>query len=130
MGPLVVRTGHHTGRSPNDKFTVDEPSSAEHIWWGDVNRPFDAERFDELHRRMVAYLQLKDVFVQDCWAGANPKYRLPIRIITEYAWHSLFARNVFIQATPEGGVNHKPEFTVIDCPPTTEPTREPLRQSW
>ncbi|MBN1994836.1 MAG: phosphoenolpyruvate carboxykinase [Anaerolineae bacterium] len=116
MGPLVVRTGHHTGRSPNDKFTVYEPSSADHIWWGKVNRPFDADRFDELHRRMATYLQLKDVFVQDCWAGADSKYRLPIRIITEYAWHSLFCRNMFIQATQEELANHRPEFTVIDCP--------------
>ncbi len=116
LGPLVVRTGHHTGRSPNDKFTVYEPSSADHIWWGDINRPFNADRFDELHRRMVSYLQLKDVFVQDCWAGADPEYRLPIRIITEYAWHSLFARNMFIQATPEELATHEPEFTVINCP--------------
>ncbi|MBN1217289.1 MAG: phosphoenolpyruvate carboxykinase [Anaerolineae bacterium] len=116
LGPLAVRTGHHTGRSPNDKFTVHEPSSASHIWWGKVNRPFDADRFDELHRRMVAYLQLKDVFVQDCWAGADPKYRLPIRIVTEYAWHSLFARNLFIQASAEEMAEHEPEFTLIDCP--------------
>lgn len=116
LGPLVVRTGHHTGRSPNDKFTVKESTSADHIWWGKVNRPFDEARFDELHRRMVSYLQLKDVFVQDCWAGAEPEYRLPVRIITEYAWHSLFARNMFIQATPEELATHEPEFTVIDCP--------------
>ncbi len=116
LGPLVVRTGHHTGRSPNDKFIVREPSSEEHIWWGQINRPFDPERFDELHRRLISYLQLKDVFVQDCWAGADPAYRLPIRIISEYAWHSLFARNMFIQATPEELANHEPEFTVINCP--------------
>ncbi len=116
LGPLVVRTGHHTGRSPNDKFIVQEPSSAEHVWWGKVNRPFSPERFDELHRRMVSYLQLKDVFVQDCWAGADPQYRLPIRVITEYAWHNLFSRNLFIHGTPEELANHQPEFTVIDCP--------------
>ncbi|RME41993.1 MAG: phosphoenolpyruvate carboxykinase [Caldilineae bacterium] len=116
LGPLVVRTGHHTGRSPNDKFIVREPSTEEHIWWGDVNRPFDPARFDELHRRLVAYLQMKDVFVQDCWAGADPAYRMPIRIITEYAWHSLFARNMFIQATAEELATHQPEFAVIDCP--------------
>jgi phosphoenolpyruvate carboxykinase (ATP) len=116
LGPLVVRTGHHTGRSPNDKFTVYEPSSADHIWWGKVNRPFNADRFDELHRRMATYLQLKDVFVQDCFVGADPRYRLPIRIVTEYAWHSLFARNMFIQGTPEELADHEPEFTVIDCP--------------
>lgn len=115
-GPLVVRTGHHTGRSPNDKFTVKEPTSAPHIWWGKVNKPFDQEHFDELHRRMIAYLQMKDVFVQDCWAGADSNYRLPVRIITEYAWHSLFVRNMFIQATPEELAVHQPEFTVIDLP--------------
>ncbi len=116
LGPLVVRTGHHTGRSPNDKFLVKEPTSEQHIWWGKINRPFAEDRFNELHRRLVSYLQMKDVFVQDSWAGADPDYRLPIRIITEYAWHSLFARNMFIQATPEELVRHRPEFTVIDCP--------------
>jgi phosphoenolpyruvate carboxykinase (ATP) len=116
LGPLVVRTGHHTGRSPNDKFIVQEPSSADHVWWGKVNRPFPVDRFEELHRRMVSYLQLKDVFVQDCFAGADPRYRLPIRVITEYAWHNLFARNIFIRGTPEELEQHQPEFTVIDCP--------------
>ncbi len=116
LGPLVVRTGHHTGRSPNDKFTVREPSSAEHIWWGSGNRPFEPNSFDALHKRLVSYLQLKDVFVQDCWAGADPDYRLPVRIITENAWHSLFARNMFIQATSEELESHVPEFTVINCP--------------
>ena len=116
LGPLVVRTGQFTGRSPNDKFVVDEPSSRDLIWWGKVNRPFEGDRFDELHRRMLSYLQLKDVFVQDCFAGADPDYRLPVRIITQYAWHSLFARNMFIQATPAELSDHKPDFVVIDCP--------------
>lgn len=116
LGPLVVRTGQYTGRSPNDKFIVDEPTTHDQIWWGDINRPFDMDRFDELHRRMAAYLQGKDVFVQDCWCGADPEYRMPIRIITQYAWHSLFARNMFIQAKPEELINHQPEFVVIDCP--------------
>lgn len=116
LGPLVVRTGQFTGRSPNDKFIVDEPTSRDHIWWGKANRPFEPERFDELHRRMLSYLQLKDVFVQDCWAGADPDYRMPVRIITQYAWHSLFARNMFIQATHEELAVHEPEFVVIDCP--------------
>jgi len=116
LGPLVVRTGHHTGRSPNDKFTVREPSTAEHIWWGSGNRSFEPDSFDALHKRLVSYLQLKDVFVQDCWAGADPDYRLPVRIITENALHSLFARNMFIQATSEELGSHVPEFTVINCP--------------
>jgi phosphoenolpyruvate carboxykinase (ATP) len=116
LGPLVVRTGQFTGRSPNDKFVVDEPSSHETVWWGKVNRPIEEDRFDELHRRMASYLQGKDVFVQDCFAGADPKYRMPVRIITQYAWHSLFAHNMFIQGTPEELANHQPEFVVIDCP--------------
>lgn len=116
LGPLVVRTGHHTGRSPNDKFTVKEASSVDHIWWGKINRPIDPKNFDSLHRRMASYLQTKDVFIQDCWVGADPAYRLPVRIITEYAWHSLFARNLFIKATPEELARYKPEFTIIDCP--------------
>jgi phosphoenolpyruvate carboxykinase (ATP) len=116
LGPLVVRTGQFTGRSPKDKFIVDEPSSRDNIWWGKVNRPIAEDRFDELHRRMLSYLQGKDVYVQDCWAGADLDYRMPIRIITQYAWHSLFARNMFIQATREELAVHEPEFVVIDCP--------------
>jgi phosphoenolpyruvate carboxykinase (ATP) len=116
MGALAVRTGHHTGRSANDKFVVREPSSEKEIWWGSTNRPYDAERFDRLHQRMASYLQMKDVYVQDCFAGADPDHRLPVRIITEYAWHSLFARNMFIQARPGELANHAPQFTVIDAP--------------
>jgi len=116
LGPLVVRTGQYTGRSPNDKFIVEEPSTSGEIWWGDVNRPFDAERFDEMHRRMASYLQGKDVFVQDCWCGADVEYRMPVRVISQYAWHSLFARNMFILPTDAEFLAFDPEFVVIDCP--------------
>src|SRR5579859_2593064 len=116
LGPLVVRTGQHTGRSPNDKFIVEEPYSQPKIWWGKVNQPMSMDQFDALHMRMMSYLQGKDVFVQDCYAGADKHYRLPIRIITEYAWHSLFARNMFIHPEDEDLANHIPEFTVIDVP--------------
>jgi len=116
LGPLVVRTGHHTGRSANDKFIVDEAGSHDHIWWGTINQPIPEHNFDILHQRMASYLQMKDVYVQDCYAGADPEYRMPIRIITEYAWHSLFARNLFIQASPEELETHEPYFTVIDSP--------------
>ena len=116
LGPLVVRTGQHTGRSPNDKFIVREPSSEDKIWWGKVNQPMTQEKFDALHARLAAYLQGKDIFVQDCFAGADKAYRLPIRIITENAWHSLFARNMFIQGEPSELTTHVPEFTVIDAP--------------
>lgn len=116
LGPLVVRTGHHTGRSANDKFIVDEPSVSSEIWWGEINRPISEEAFDGIHQRMVNYLQNRDVYVQDCFVGADKRHRMPIRVITEYAWHSLFARNVFIMATDEELAVHQPEFTVIDAP--------------
>lgn len=116
LGPLVVRTGQHTGRSPKDKFIVKESSSEDKIWWGDINRPFPEENFRRLHERMCAYLQGRDVYVQDCFAGADPKYHLPIRVITENAWHNLFSRNMFIRATPKELEKHKPEFTVLQCP--------------
>jgi phosphoenolpyruvate carboxykinase (ATP) len=116
-GPLVCRTGQHTGRSPNDKFVVREPSSEAHIAWGKVNRPMDPAHFDALHRDLLSSLTGKELFVQDCFAGADPAYRLPIRVVTEYAWHSLFARNLFIAAAAsEPGASHAPEFTVIDSP--------------
>jgi len=127
LGPLVVRTGHHTGRSANDKFIAQEPTTEKDIWWGKINRPIPAENFDELHRRLALHLQTQDVYVQDCFVGTSPKHRMPIRIITHYAWHNLFARNMFLLATPEELINHKPEFTVIDVPefhasPSTDKT--------
>jgi phosphoenolpyruvate carboxykinase (ATP) len=116
-GPLVCRTGHHTGRSPNDKFVVRDDETAGRVWWGPVNRPISPEHFDRLHHQMLSYLEGKELFVQDCYAGADQAYRLPIRIITETAWHSLFARHMFI---PERDVavrhHHVPEFVVIDLP--------------
>src|SRR5262245_27983868 len=116
-GPLVCRTGPHTGRSPNDKFVVREPSSEARIAWGKVNRPMTIAHFEALHEEFLASLAGKELFVQDCHAGADPAYRLPIRVITECAWHSLFARNLFIvDPTPTAAAAHVPQFTVIDSP--------------
>jgi phosphoenolpyruvate carboxykinase (ATP) len=115
-GPLIVRTGQHTGRSPSDKFLVREPSSVDKIWWDSVNQPMTIEQFDALHRRLLAYLQGNDIFVQDCFVGADLRFRLPIRIITQTAWHSLFARNMFISPAPGELLKHIPECTVINVP--------------
>jgi phosphoenolpyruvate carboxykinase (ATP) len=116
-GPLVARTAPHTGRSPDDKFIVRDPSSNEHVHWGAVNKPFDEAQFDRLHRDMMAYLQETPLYVLDAWAGADPTYRLPIRIVTELAWHNLFARNMFVpEDDPDRRRAHRPEFTVIDAP--------------
>ena len=117
LGPVVVATGKHTGRAPNDKFIVKEPSSQENIWWDVVNKGFSPEQFDALYSRVLAYIQNKNLYVQDCYAGAAPDHRLHIRVITEFAWHSLFARNMFIQITERSKLeNHKPAFTIIDIP--------------
>jgi phosphoenolpyruvate carboxykinase (ATP) len=116
-GPLVCRTGQHTGRSPNDKFVVQEASSERQVHWGSVNRPIEERQFDLLHRDMVTYLQDKDLFVLDAWAGADPKYKLPIRIVNEFAWHNLFSRNMFVPEDDAAARStHRPAFTVIDAP--------------
>ncbi len=111
-----MRTGQYTGRAAHDKFIVEEPSSKKNIWWGDSNQPFEKKNFDRLFNKVLAYLQGKDLFVQDCFAGADPDNRLPIRIITETAWHSLFARNLFIQGEIEKLQEHVPDFTVLHVP--------------
>jgi len=116
LGPFLVRTGHHTGRSPNDKFIVKEGTSDRHIWWGKVNRPFDAENFKKLHNRLLAYLQGRDIFFQDCYAGADPTYRISVRVITETAWHNTFVRNLFIQVPREEMKSFEPDFTIINAP--------------
>jgi phosphoenolpyruvate carboxykinase (ATP) len=114
-GPLSCRTGQHTGRSPNDKFLVREPGSQEHIAWGKVNRAMEPEQFDALHRDLLASLTGKELYVLDCFAGADPSYRLPVRIINEFAWHNLFCRNLFID-DPEAAELSSPQFTIIDSP--------------
>ena len=114
-GPLVCRTGQHTGRSPNDKFVVREPSSESHIAWGKVNKPIEQAQWDALHHDFLQSLTDKELYVLDCYAGADPAYRLPVRIITEYAWHNLFCRNLFID-DPAAAIAQAPEFTVIDSP--------------
>jgi phosphoenolpyruvate carboxykinase (ATP) len=117
LGPIVVATGKHTARSAADKFIVREHATEKRVWWGEYNRPFSSEKFSGLLTRMQGFLQGRDVFVQDCYAGADPAYRLPIRIVTEKAWHSLFARNMFVTIrSTEEQKRHIPEFTVICVP--------------
>ena len=116
LGPMVVHTGHHTGRSPNDKFIVKEPSGENKIAWGKVNRPMELAKFDALYAKMCAYFQGRDVFVANLYGGADEKYRIPVRVITEYAWHNLFARNLLIQPA-EPVVHTSPDtWTIIDSP--------------
>jgi phosphoenolpyruvate carboxykinase (ATP) len=129
MGPLVVSTGKHTARAAADKFIVREQTTEDRVWWGEYNRPFNPEDFNKLLARVQGYLQKRDVFVQDLFVGADPDYRMPIRIITENAWQSLFARIMFLKSrTMEAFKKHVPDFTVIAVPsflgsPMIESTR-------
>ena len=117
QGPVIVDTGKYTARAANDKFIVREPSTEQNVWWGQYNRPYSAEKFDDLYLRLQGFLQGRDLFVQDCYGGADPNYRLPVRIITEFAWHSLFARNMFVKPkTNDEYRRHVPEFTVLCVP--------------
>jgi phosphoenolpyruvate carboxykinase (ATP) len=117
LGPIVASTGKHTARSAADKFVVKESTTQDRIWWGEYNRPFSTEKFNELYSRLQGFLQGRDLFVQDCYAGADPTYRMPIRVVTELAWHSHFARNMFLlPETAEEYRRHVPEFTVICVP--------------
>ncbi|HEX5825074.1 MAG TPA: phosphoenolpyruvate carboxykinase (ATP) [Candidatus Limnocylindrales bacterium] len=127
-GPLVVRTGKHTGRSPQDKFIVREPGSAGKIWWGEVNRPIALEHYDRLRTRLMAYLADRPMYAQDCFIGAHPAHRRSLRVYTETAWASIFARNLFRRPAAEDLVRFVPNFTIIDVPsfqadPATEGTR-------
>ena len=115
FGPFIVETLPHTGRSPNDKFIVEQSSNRDKVWWGKVNRPISEEHFDRVYNHMLTYIQGRDVFVQDCYAGADPQHRITVRAITEYAWHSLFTQSLLI---PAGKLSRDraPDFTIIDFP--------------
>src|SRR5215510_12203467 len=95
-GALIVDTGEHTGRAAKDKAIVREPGSEDKVFWGDVNKDFPQDKFNALKERMMAHARGRDLFVQDTFVGADVQYRLPVRIITDLAWHSLFARTMFI----------------------------------
>ena len=114
QGPIVVKTGRHTARAAADKFVVKEQSTEDKIWWGIYNRPYSVEKFNELYARMQAFCQNEELFVQDCYVVADPDYRMPIRIITDRAWQSLFARNMFITVDDRDKLKKfVPEFTLI-----------------
>lgn len=115
-GALLVDSAPYTGRRANDKFVVEEASSKSDVWWGKVNKSFSEEKFNALKSRVFAYLQGRDVYVQDLLAGSDPKYVLPVRFIHEHAYHSLFVKNMFIEPTADQRNSFAPGFTVITAP--------------
>ena len=115
-GAMVVATGIYTGRSANDKFIVEEPSSQALVAWGDTNRPFSQENYERLRRRVLAFLQERDLFIQECRVGADPNYQQRIRVITQWAWQALFARSLFIHPRIFNNQIQEPNYTVIAVP--------------
>ena len=114
-GAFLVRTGKHTGRSPDDKFIVRTPAVEQNIWW-ENNAPMDPAAFDTLYADMRAYMAGRDFFVQDLFAGADPAHRLDVRMVTELAWHSLFIRHLLRRPEREELAAFIPHFTIINCP--------------
>jgi phosphoenolpyruvate carboxykinase (ATP) len=114
-GAYVVRTGQFTGRSPKDKFIVRDDLTESTVQWGPVNQPMSEASFDRLWAKMLAQCQGHDLFVEDCFAGADPRYALPLRVLTQYAWHALFARQLFVRPDPPAA-EHTPEFTLFFVP--------------
>ena len=128
-GALLCNTGKHTARAANDKYIVMEEGSDKDIWWGVYNRPYSRDKWGQLVARLQAWAQGEELYVQDVYAGADPDYKLPVRIVTEKAWHSLFARNMFKTTSDRDELKKFiPEFTVIAVPgfkldPITDGTR-------
>ncbi|MEO0679759.1 MAG: phosphoenolpyruvate carboxykinase [Pseudomonadota bacterium] len=126
-GALLTSTGKHTGRSPQDKFVVREPGVESHIWW-DNNKPMEPEAFERLRADMVEHLKGGELFVQDLYGGADPSYRLNVRVCTELAWHSLFIRHLLRRPEVEELAGFDPEFTILNCPSfNADPSRHGCR---
>jgi len=128
-GALLINTGEFTGRSPKDKFTVKDELTANTVHWNEFNIPLEPKYFDQMHEKLVAYLNSKEIWVRDCYACADPKYRLNIRVINENPWSNLFAYNMFLRPTEDELDNFMPEWHIIQAPgfkadPTVDGTRQ------
>ena len=115
-GSFSVSTGLFTGRTPRDKYIVEEPGTKDTVAWGKINQPVSPDQFASLHQRLLAYMQGRELFVQDLYAGADPAYRLPVRVVTDGAWHSLFSRNMFIRPPADELPGFEPAFTILHAP--------------
>lgn len=128
-GALMCDTGQFTGRSPKDRFIVQDAGTADSVWWGDINLAFNPTQFEQLHQKMVAYLADKEVFVRDAYAGANPDYQLKLRVVNELAWHNLFCYNLFLRPEADTDTSWTPDFSIICAPgfeadPAVDGTRQ------
>jgi len=112
-GALSVKTGKYTGRSPDDRYIIDDDETHTKADWGKVNHPFPEEKFDRIFEKVKKHLEGKEIFIFDGFVGADPDNRLSIRIINDHVWQNLFARQMFIRPSVAELESHKPEFTVI-----------------
>ncbi len=129
-GALMADTGQFTGRSPKDRFLVRDAVTADSVWWGDINIPFDPAKFEQLHQKMVAYLADKEVFVREGYAGAHSATQLKLRVVNELAWHNLFCHNMFLRPEAGADTSWTPDFSIICAPgfeadPAVDGTRQP-----
>jgi phosphoenolpyruvate carboxykinase (ATP) len=127
-GSLLVRTGQHTGRSPQDKYLVDAGDAHEGVWWGGFNRPIGEERYDALRQRLIDHLSTRELYVRDCYVGADPRWRRSVRAYTETAWANIFCSNLFRQVPPADLPGFVPDFTIVDAPSfRADPERDGVR---
>lgn len=115
-GALAVNTGEFTGRSPQDRFIVKDDITKDRVWWGNINIPFESDKFQKLYDKVVDYLSEKEVFVRDSYACADKNYKLNIRVINEYPWSNQFAYNMFLRPTEEELKDFTPEWTIVNAP--------------
>ncbi|MDR6299459.1 phosphoenolpyruvate carboxykinase (ATP) [Mesonia maritima] len=115
-GALAIKTGEFTGRSPQDRFIVKDEVTKDEVWWGNINIPFEQDKFDKLYKKVTDYLSEKEVFVRDAYACADPAYRLNIRVVNEYPWSNMFAHNMFLRPTEDELENFEEDWLVINAP--------------
>jgi phosphoenolpyruvate carboxykinase (ATP) len=116
LGAIAIETGKFTGRSPEDRFIVKDGITENAVWWGSINKPFSEENFETLKRDLCAYLNEKDVYVRDAFAGAHESYRMALRVVNEYPWSNQFAYNMFLRPSEDELVDFTPEWTVLNAP--------------
>ena len=129
FGALAVNTGEFTGRSPKDRFIVKDEITEDKVWWGDINIPFDPEKFDSLYNKVTNYLGDKEIFARDAYACADDNYRLNIRVINEYPWSNQFAFNMFLRVNDSELENFQEDWLVVNAPgfkadPSVDGTRQ------
>jgi len=128
-GAIAVNTGEFTGRSPKDRFIVKDEITEDRVWWGNINIPFDAAKFDALYDRVTDYLENKEVYARDCYACADVNYRLNIRVVNEYPWSNMFSLNMFLRPSEEELIGFNPDWVIVNAPGfMADPERDGTRQ--